>query len=159
MEFKAPANNEAIDIKIKYGKQILPNDTVNLNFSLRTSKPETRIIRTEGKNTITIVLKQQVRIKSVTNTSDKTLLASCFPSIFSTFENLGRKDELNAPSAKIFRNTLANFIAIRNASAHIPAPRQNAITHSRTNPATLLSRVNAPTVIAALIVPMVILLA
>jgi hypothetical protein len=152
--FKTPPNRDAIEIKIKYGKQILPKTTVRANFSPRTLNPDTKTLSTHGKNAIIIVQNIVSIATSAVNISAKTMLASCFPSLWRTFENLGKNDELNAPSAKIRRNVFANLSAIISASVCIPAPRQNTITHSRRNPIILLKNVNDPTVKAALITPM-----
>jgi hypothetical protein len=151
--FNMPLNKAVIDIKIKYGKQILPKITVSVNFSLNVSNPETKIFKTEGKNEITTTQKILVIMLSVVNTSDRTIFAFAMPSLCRIFENLGRNDELKAPSAKILRNVFDNLSAMSSASVHIPAPKQNAITHSRKKPITLLKSVNDPTVKAALIIP------
>ena len=150
--FKTPANRDAIDIKSKYGKHILPSVAVNLNFSLKTSNPDTKIFKTDGKKIRTIAQNIDSIISNALKTSDSTAFASSFPLLCSTFENLGRKEELNAPSAKILRKVFANLMAINRASVYIPAPRENTITHSRKNPTILLKRVKDPTVNADLMI-------
>ena len=94
-------------------------------------------------------IKREIRRKLKTST--KTTLAESFPSLFRILENLGRKDALKAPSAKIRRNVLAILRATKSASVYIDAPKQAAIIHSRRYPATLLNKVKTPTVKAALI--------
>jgi hypothetical protein len=153
MVFNTPANKAVVDIKIKYGKQILPKTTVSPNFSLNSSNPETKTLKTDGKNETTIIQKIPVTMFKAVKTSDKTMEALSLPSLCKIFENLGRNDELNAPSAKIRRNVFDSLRAMRSASVHIPAPRQNAMVHSRKKPITLLKSVNAPTVKVFLIIP------
>jgi hypothetical protein len=154
MAFSTPANNDANEIRIKYGKQILPSATVSLSFSLRRSNPETNNLKNEGKNKMIKIVKKIRNISIALKILDKFTLASIFPFVFRILENRGRKEALNAPSAKILLKVLAIRSATSSASEYMLAPRQNAIVHSRINPISLLQSVKIPTVDALLMIPM-----
>jgi hypothetical protein len=144
--FKTPAHRELKEIKIRNGKQIRPNLTVSPNLSLRTSNPLAATSTTDGKNANTMVTNTINIISKQLKTSERTVFALSFPSFCRTFENLGRNDALNAPSAKILRKILDNFIAINRQSVYIPAPKNAAMIHSRAYPTNRLNRVKIPTV-------------
>jgi hypothetical protein len=116
MVFSTPLKSDAKEIKIMYGKQILPNVTVNLNFSLRVSNPETNNCKNEGKIAMIIIENGTKINNNILKIFESTIFASSFPSLFKIPENRGKKEALNAPSAKILRKVLDILIATRIAS-------------------------------------------
>jgi hypothetical protein len=114
--FNTPQKSDVTEINIRYGKQILPRTTVNLNFSPSRSNPETNIFKNEGK-IIIITMESGIRISSnALKTSDKVAFASSIPFLCRILENRGKKEALKAPSAKILRNVFATLIATSKAS-------------------------------------------
>lgn len=74
-------------------------------------------------------------------------LALSLPSIFSTFEKIGTKQALNAPSANTFRRKFAIRIAITSASDATEAPRKAERQTVLINPVNLDNNVKNPTVV------------
>ena len=85
------------------------------------------------------------------NILDKRISASDCPLLSKTLENFGRNAALNAPSANIFLQVLANLTATKKQSKKELIPRKAEKRHSLINPSILLKKVKTPTVIACLI--------
>ena len=84
-------------------------------------------------------------IKRTEKNSPAILRASSLEA-FNSFEKVGVKAELNAPSANILRRRLGILKATKKASVSPEAPKMEAMTMSLINPNILLVNIEAETI-------------
>ena len=123
--------------------------TARANFAGSSTNPGASACISQGMAATMDITKGSSTVTMTASASSAKPWAALLPFRWSSAENIGTKETVNAPSANSLRKKLGSLSATKKASATGPAPRMAAVRMSRANPATRLSMVNPPTVAIA----------
>ena len=114
---------------------------MSANFSGSSAKPGASTRTKVGANTSAAATNRNSAVTSTASASSAKRRAAGRPSVAIAAANSGTKAALKAPSANRLRNRLGSRWATKKASVTGPAPRNAAVSTSRTKPSTRLINV------------------